>query len=217
MRRLGDPKSLIGALGELPKTPLGAARLASESDLPENRLAEGFHEISLIATGRATQVNWERLRENPAQHGDGGLAARFGSDSARPCPGVWNRAQTPSPGRVVCVLRLGLLARRPVRGGPGPLPVALHPPLGVGFAFHPRRGLLELYIRSPKLTEERCNPLAVAAEAQWLPRERLAPDSVLMELFPRATPYAAALLVAAPRFCPTCRPSRPWQAPKASP
>jgi len=69
VRRLGDPKSLIGALGELPKTPLGAARLASESDLPENRLAEGFHEISLIATGRATQVNWERLRENPAQAG----------------------------------------------------------------------------------------------------------------------------------------------------
>ena len=55
--------------------------------------------------------------------------------------------------------------------------------------------LLELLFLAPELLESH-NLAALLEEAQWLLQERLYPQAVAVQLLPRATPYATALLLA---------------------
>lgn len=55
--------------------------------------------------------------------------------------------------------------------------------------------LLELLFQAPELLES-LNLAALLEEAQWLLQERLHPQAVALQLLPRATPYATALLLA---------------------
>lgn len=173
--------------------------------LPEARLGRQMRAIGLIATGQAQDLDWAAL-DGTAQYGR--LHAVLGA-MRLDAPFVL-AGPPPDP-------RAALSARH-------------HAEWSVSYAWallvsgdHPQAlrellspfihrsewdlrlvrdlGLLELFARTPQLVEEQVSPLALVHEALWLARERVSSRSVLMTRFPRVTPHAALLLLAAPGGC----------------
>lgn len=173
--------------------------------LPRERLGRNMHDIALIATGQADGIDWAAL-QGTAQYGR--LRAVLGTmrlDAAFVLAGPPPDAGAALSARHHAEWSVSYAWAWLVSGAHERALHAFESPFIHRSEWDLRLirdlGLLELLARRPGLVERHANPVALAQEALWLARDRVSPTSVLMTRFPRATPHAAALLVAAPGGC----------------